>query len=121
MNIVSARASTGATINGLAADTTYIPRKAWLPYYTTLSGTSMAIPHVAGTVALVEEANPALVPDGIERVITATARPIPWYRVRGGDRLPGRLQGRREGESATLAWRPARQARRARPSRRGGL
>lgn len=35
----------------------------------------MAIPHVSGTVALVEEANPALGPDGIERVITATLMP----------------------------------------------
>lgn len=81
VNIVSARASTGATINGLAAadDATYIPRKTWLPYYTTSSGTSMATPHVSGTVALMEQANPALGPDGIERVITATATPMPGY------------------------------------------
>ena len=57
----------------------YIPRKAWLPYYTTLSDTSMAIPRVSGTVALVEEANPALGPDGIERVIMATVTPMPGY------------------------------------------
>jgi serine protease AprX len=44
-----------------------------------LSDTSMAIPHVSGTVALVEEANPALGPDGIERVIMATVTLMPWY------------------------------------------
>ena len=79
MNIVSARASTGSTINGLAADddATYIPRKAWLPPCNTLGDTSMATPHVSGTVALVEEANPVLGPDGIEWVSTAT--PMPGY------------------------------------------
>ena len=81
VNIVSARASTGATINGLAAadDATYIPRTEWLPYYTTASGTSMATPHVSGTVALMEQANPALGPDEIERVIMNTATPMPGY------------------------------------------
>ena len=81
VNIVSARASTGAVINGLPAadDATYIPREAWLSYYTTASGTSMATPHVSGTVALMEEANPALGAGGIERIITDTAAPMPGY------------------------------------------
>lgn len=82
VNIVSARASTGATINGLTAadDATYIPKKRWLPYYTTASGTSMATPHVSGTIALMEQANGALGPDKIKRIISNTATPMPGYR-----------------------------------------
>ena len=81
VNIVSARASTGATINALNAadDATYIPRKEWLPYYTTASGTSMATPHVSGTVALMEQANPTLGPDVIKRIAVNTADPMPGY------------------------------------------
>jgi len=81
VNIVSARASTGATINALTAadDATYIPRPEWLPYYTTASGTSMATPHVSGTVALMEQANPTLGPDAIKRIVVNTADPIPGY------------------------------------------
>lgn len=81
VDIVSARASTGATINGLAAadDATSIPRKTWLPFYTTASGTSMATPHVSGTIALMEQANGSLGPDAIERILTNTATPMPRY------------------------------------------
>ncbi len=81
VNIVSTRASTGATINALTAadDATYIPRKEWLPYYTTASGTSMATPHVSGTVALMEQANPTLRPDAIKRIVVNTADPMSGY------------------------------------------
>ena len=77
VNIVSARASTGATINVLTAadDATYIPRKEWLPYYTTASGTSMATPHVSGTVAPMEQAKPTLGPEAIKRIVVSTADP----------------------------------------------
>jgi serine protease AprX len=81
VNIVSARASTGATINALTAadDATYIPRKEWLPYYTTASGTSMATPHVSGTVAPMEQAKPTLGPEAIKRIVASTADPMPGY------------------------------------------
>jgi hypothetical protein len=45
--------------------------------YTIMSGTSMASPEASGIVALVLEANPALRPADVKRVLQITARPIP--------------------------------------------
>ncbi|MBM7621524.1 serine protease AprX [Bacillus tianshenii] len=54
---------------------------AHLPYYTTMSGTSMATPHVAGIVALMLEANHSLSPDEVKNLLQATATNMPGYET----------------------------------------
>jgi serine protease AprX len=85
--IVGARA-TGINVvgtSGLSAglvspdnDLQTIP-PAYLPRYTSSSGTSFAAPHVAGTIALMLEANPALNVDQIKAILQDTATPMLGY------------------------------------------
>lgn len=74
VNIVAARATTGLAavvppylgLDGLHPE----------PFYSSISGTSMATPHLSGVVALMLEVNPALDMDGVLAAITSTAKPM---------------------------------------------
>jgi serine protease AprX len=74
--IVSTRTISPIGVIGTDDDLARIPPQ-YLPYYTTLSGTSMAAPHVAGVVALMLDANPALAPLQVKSILQKTATPMP--------------------------------------------
>jgi hypothetical protein len=50
-----------------------------IPFYTQISGTSMATPYTAGVVALMLDADPTLTPDEIKQILTDTASKMPGY------------------------------------------
>jgi serine protease AprX len=83
VNIVSTRSLTGTSMNALDAafDVTTCNIGAQnLQNYTCASGTSMAAPHVAGLVALMEEASGGrLTPDQALDILVRTARPLAGY------------------------------------------
>lgn len=83
VHIVSTRASTGTVLNGDDANhdiricNIAAPNQ---PYYTCASGTSMASPHIAGVVALMQEAaGGKLSPSQVLNALTSTARPLAGY------------------------------------------
>jgi serine protease AprX len=76
-DIVSTRSTSNITSNGTTADAELPP--GMIPFYTQISGTSMATPFVAGTIALMLDADPTLTPDEIKQIITETATRMPGY------------------------------------------
>ena len=76
-DIVSVRSSTNLTANGGGADTE-IPI-GMIPFYTQISGTSMATPFTAGVVALMLDADPTLSPDEIKQILIDSATRMPGY------------------------------------------
>ncbi len=51
------------------------------PMYTTASGTSMATPHIAGAIALMLEARPALKPANVIDILEGTADDMAAYEI----------------------------------------
>lgn len=78
VDIISSRAKLNVTSNGGANDADAIEAE-YLPYYTMISGTSMATPHVAGIIALMLEANPNLTPLQVKTLLEQTATNMPGY------------------------------------------
>ena len=73
VDIVSTRTLTGALPPLELENDAATIAPAYLPFYTHMSGTSMATPHVAGIVALMLEANPNLTPMDVSTILQRTA------------------------------------------------
>jgi serine protease AprX len=73
--VVNVTGAEGVTVGGEALRLSLTE----LPYYTTASGTSFSAPQVAGAVALMLEANPALTPKQVKKILQDTATPLPPY------------------------------------------
>lgn len=78
VNIISTRAVGPVSSLGAQNDANLI-EPAYLPFYTTMSGTSMATPHAAGIVALMLEADRSLSPAQVKNIIQKTATNMPGY------------------------------------------
>jgi subtilisin family serine protease len=84
------------------------------PPYLTLTGTSMAAPVVAGTIALMFQANPDLTPNLVKAILHYTAERRARYdleaqgagflNARGAVQLAARLAGQPEGTADTTRW-----------------
>jgi serine protease AprX len=82
--------------------------------YLSLSGTSMAAPVVAATVALMMQANPALTPNAVKAILQYTAESKPAYdhftqgagflNARGAVQLARRFAGAADGAVETGRW-----------------
>jgi serine protease AprX len=82
VSVVSLRGSgiTNVTgVEGVAGSDTQRLSATELPYYTTASGTSFSAPQVAGSIALMLEANPRLTPAQVKEILEGTATPLPPY------------------------------------------
>jgi serine protease AprX len=77
VDVISTKARTSSLAALSALDDAELIEPAYLPYYTTMSGTSMACPHVSGIVALMLEANPQLDVYQVKDILQRTATNMP--------------------------------------------
>lgn len=88
VNVVSVRGSGIANVigaEGLAGADAQRLSSSEMPYYTTANGTSFSAPQVAGTIALMLEANPDLTPAKVREILQLTATPLaPYYSYEAG-------------------------------------
>lgn len=76
-NVIGAQGVAGADAQRLSASE--------ILNYTTASGTSFAAPQVAGTIALMLEANPSLSPAAVREILQRTSTPLaPYYTHEAG-------------------------------------
>jgi hypothetical protein len=80
VSIISTRALSPLSVRSAVGDVNELS-PAELPYYTHMSGTSMAAPHVAGIVALMLEADPSLLPASVKDILQSTSTPMPGYET----------------------------------------
>lgn len=76
VDIISTRVIGPVASLGIQTDIAQL-EAAHVPFYTFMSGTSMATPHVAGIVALMLEAKPSLSPAQVRQIIQNTATNMP--------------------------------------------
>lgn len=76
--VISTRSATNLFSNGLTDDLEIPP--AYVPFYTQISGTSMATPFAAGVVALMLTLDPTLTPDQVKAILQETASRMPGYQ-----------------------------------------
>jgi serine protease AprX len=77
--IVSVRAAGNFGASSGLTDDAELPA-GMLPFYTQISGTSMATPFAAGVAALMLDVDPTLTPDDIKQIMTETATRMPGYQ-----------------------------------------
>jgi serine protease AprX len=85
--------SPGSTLDSMYPERRVATSDGSEPAYFTLSGTSMAAPVVAGTVALMLERNSTLTPSQIKKRLKATATPLAGFYAK--DQGAGRINAAR--------------------------
>lgn len=77
VDVISARASLSSLSALSITSDSEVMDANHVPYYTVMSGTSMAAPHASGIVALMLEANPNLTWREVKRILQDTATNMP--------------------------------------------